>query len=56
MTFKGSLWCAFILDPISLFLVGVFVSKKKKKKKNLKALKPLVYKLLKQSKENNIQL
>ena len=54
MTFKGSLWCAFILDPISLFLVGVFVSLKKKK--ILKALKPLVYKLLKQSKENNIQL
>ena len=52
MTFKWSLWCAFILDPISLSLVDVFVSKKK----NLKALKPLVCKLLKQSKENNIQL
>ena len=53
MTFKWSLWCAFILDPISLSLVGVSVSQKKKK--NLKALKPLVCKLLKQSKENNIQ-
>ena len=38
MTFKWSLWCAFVLDPISLSLslscVCVIVSLKNKKKKS----------------------